>query len=165
MSTEELSQTLVAGLKEGLAKLRQQQAAFEEGVEQRRLDFEEEIKTRRDAFERRVQLLTQAIEGLENGGNSNNTRPAMEEVATLSISDERRQAVSDYLAKKGRARQADIAEHLGFNSGTVSVALRVLEAEGVVDRLDEKKRGSQVWAHRQPVARRIRVASNQGAAA
>lgn len=62
----------------------------------------------------------------------------------LSISDEKLGQVLDYMRKNHKARQADIAQQTAFNSGTVSVALRKLKAQGAV-REAGRENGSRMW--------------------
>lgn len=56
-------------------------------------------------------------------------------------------AINDYLAREGTARQADIAKALKLNSGTVSLALRQLAESGIVRDTGRSERGSIIWDH------------------
>lgn len=62
----------------------------------------------------------------------------------LQVSEERLERVRAYLSDHQRARQSDISKAIGENSGTVSVALRVLAREGFVVKGNLEK-GSTVW--------------------
>lgn len=53
-------------------------------------------------------------------------------------------AVREYIEAQGRARQADIGKELGINSGIVSVALKRLHENELIDPRD-KDYGSRVW--------------------
>lgn len=63
---------------------------------------------------------------------------------TMQISEKRLARVRDYIVKHERARQPDIARALGENSGTVSVAMRLLARDGLVYK-DGLERGATVW--------------------
>ena len=62
----------------------------------------------------------------------------------LHVSPERLERIRAYIMQVRTSRQVDIAKATGENTGTVSVALRVLEREGVVTRGDLDS-GSRVW--------------------
>lgn len=99
-----------------------------------RKEFEQEQNER----EKRLDLIRRTVAGLRG-------KPVMGSIGT-----DRLQIVKDYLEKKGRARQADIATGTKLNTGTVSVALRTLEDEGLITR-SEKEKGSQVWVTNKPI--------------
>lgn len=61
-----------------------------------------------------------------------------------SIGDDKLEAVRAYVRKMRRVRQADIGHELGLNSGTVSVAVANLEAEGSIVPAGKEDR-SMVW--------------------
>lgn len=56
------------------------------------------------------------------------------------VGEDRLDAVRAYVKKMGRVRQADIANELGYNSGTVSTALDALEAEGEIVKRGKENR-------------------------
>lgn len=95
-----------------------------------------------NALDARESLLRTTIEGLR--GSTNGSSPTKSASARLSISDERLNKVRQYLKEHPRSRQTDLVDKLGFNSGTVSVALRRLEEAGEAHRVESDDR-SQVW--------------------
>jgi hypothetical protein len=124
---------------------------------------DDELERVRDAYTRRIISIQQALTAFDtsviiapNNGESTfaKSAPKKPPVQTqdrptevvLAVSQERMDMVDRYLQRFGRARQADIAADLDFNSGTVSVALRRLEQEHKARPLD-KLHGSQVWEY------------------
>lgn len=65
----------------------------------------------------------------------------------LSIGDDKLHRVLDVLRanRDGHLRQADIAKRTKLNSGSVSVALRKLQAANQVRATGRKENGSMVW--------------------
>lgn len=116
------------------------EAAHQEIQEERR-----QLAAREQALLRAREELAQALGG--NGtptahrGTRVRTRAGVQQKASQMHMD----AISDYLTGRGAVRQADIGKALGLNSGTVSLALRQLEQDGLVEPLPEKERGSVVW--------------------
>lgn len=127
---------LVAGFEKAVQKI----------IHERETD-KEAYEARQAEFLRREEMVRQAIDGLTGNGHG----PLLSEkdkVAGLSISDERVQQVLGFLRKHPRSRQVEITKKLKLNSGTVSVALRKLEADGQVqkgDREGKDGRTSRVW--------------------
>jgi predicted HTH transcriptional regulator len=64
----------------------------------------------------------------------------------LSISEDKLNQMLEFLRKNPKSRQADIAAKLGFNSGTVSVGLRKLKAQGAVQEAG-RNNGSRLWQY------------------
>lgn len=136
--TNELISSLDANLSKALAKLREQREAYEQEIEQLRF---------------RESLVEQALDGLDGSL----PRPQRR---TLNISEEKLAAVKDYVATEGSVRQVKIGEALKLNSGTVSVALRIMLKERLVEK-GELDKGSRVW-HSTARQRETRVKPGEG---
>jgi hypothetical protein len=63
------------------------------------------------------------------------------------VSQAKLRAVRQYLESHGQARQVDVAKDLDENSGSVSLALRALEAEGVAEDTGVIDGKSKVWRY------------------
>lgn len=80
-----------------------------------------------------------------NGDNNPDAGLSADELRKkYSISDEKLAAVLDFMKKHPHARQSDIAAQTAFNSGTVSIALRLLRAQGHVKPAG-RDNGSRAW--------------------
>lgn len=92
----------------------------------------------------------------ESSNGSNGAENGTVTVAGLSVGKDRLKKIEGYVKKRGSARQADIQRDLGFNSGTVSVGLRILAEQGKMrkgvneDGSDQKVKGSTIWFHTSP---------------
>lgn len=124
-------------------------------LEQAIKSTEEARKAAQAEAEQRVSVLRTTIETLRgthtNGnGSTPTTKPATRakegkvETSRLSISEDRLGKVIAYLDKHPRVRQSELVDRLSFNSGTVSVALRVLAEQGKVQKIETEK-GSNEW--------------------
>jgi uncharacterized membrane protein len=104
---------------------------------------------------------------VNNGTNGHAEAPA---VAGLSVGKDRLKKIEGYVKKRGSARQADIQRDLGFNSGTISVGLRILAEQGKMrkglneDGSDQKVKGSTIWFHTSPSVAKGRRAEEAAAA-
>lgn len=110
---------------------------------------EAELQAKLNDLAHRRELVQQAMAST-NGNGSQSDVPPLAVAETLSISPEREKAVQKYLEKHPRARQATIAKGVRLkgqpiNGGSVSTALRRLEAAGLIERTDEKEDGSLIW--------------------
>lgn len=77
------------------------------------------------------------VAAMRNGSHTPSSRSA-------GVGDDKLNAVRAFVRSAKRVRQADIQHKLDLNSGTVSMALRELQAEGeVVPRGKENR--SRVW--------------------
>lgn len=136
-TTIAVSDAITGPLKGAIAAFDAEQGIIRQEYEQRAADLAH-----------RRALVEEALGGVvptptpSHNGNSNGHVDPM----TLSVSPERETEVHKYLKRHRRARQSDIAKSLDFNSGSVSNALRRLEAEGLVTRSAEKVDGSYEWA-------------------
>lgn len=111
-------------------------------AEQRRIEDERKaLDEREDALHRARQALLGATPRKRATEPRKRTRAGTQQKAAAH----HLQAITDYMRRQTRARQADVAKDLQLNSGTVSLALRQLEADGVVKSLERKDRGSVVW--------------------
>lgn len=121
-STDELTASLRSTLVDALEKIQAMHREAEKTIE---------------AIESRERQVAAALEGLESF-------PEPAPRTTLSISEERLEKIQKYIEKVGHKRQVDISNETKENSGTVSVALRVLAERGVIQRGDVD-RGSRIW--------------------
>lgn len=99
-------------------------------------------------LKRRMEQIQDAIAALDGPSRTNGAHArsaADRSPASFAVGEDRVSAVQEYLQAHERARQADIGIALGINSGSVSVALRLLEQRGQIAKLDRKERGSSVW--------------------
>lgn len=140
-------------------------ATLAQAMEKLQAEREAEMEALNKRFEFRMQMLRQAEEGLKMafgeidfGEVPETPAPAPQPAAPasseetepkLSISEKHLKKIEGYLADNTKARQADLVDKLGLNSGTVSVGLRVLEKSGLVKKAP-KERGSRVWEHAAP---------------
>ena len=108
-------------------------------TEELELDVVEALQRARKQYEARIAAIDVALANLDG---ELGTLPVRRK---FDVGDDKIAAVREYLAKAGEARQADIRDDLKFNSGTVSVALKALEAQGIV-RQTKKSNRSMVWA-------------------
>lgn len=105
------------------------------------LDEQEEAMDQvRQQFAGRITKVDTALGLLQDSAKAD-----LPEVTVLSISDEKLAAVRSYIERHGKVRQASIAQDLKLNSGTVSVALRKLQSDGLVAP-GGKEHGSRIWA-------------------
>lgn len=105
------------------------------------LDEQEEAMDQvRQQFAGRITKVDTALGLLQDSAEAD-----LPEVTVLSISDEKLAAVRSYIERHGKVRQASIAQDLKLNSGTVSVALRKLQSDGLVAP-GGKEHGSRIWA-------------------
>jgi predicted transcriptional regulator len=107
----------------------------------------QKVRTERDEYEgrcrERLATYNSRIKLIEEAISASQEQPHQE--ARLGISEANLAKVEEYLAQhSGGVRQADLADALGVNSGTVSVALRRLSTLGKV-RAGEKYHGSRMW--------------------
>lgn len=110
-------------------------------------EWESSLTPTRSQYESRISSLEQAISVFSDSGSSEN-----HDNDQLAIGPDKLEIVRTYMQEHGKVRQADIAKHTRLNSGTVSVALRVLEAAGEVSP-GAKQDGSRTWEPvRAPVA-------------
>lgn len=148
MSTVDVNH-LVGSLQEALERIQTDRQTFDARVEQIHA-----------AFDAREAMIQQSISGLTEVFSTDEfpsrdseapdaPDPATSDEPRLSVSDKFVSQVDKYLAKHGKARQADIVSATKLNSGTVSVALRRLALDDRIERGD-KERGSQVWVHKAP---------------
>lgn len=112
-----------------------------EGLQIERRTWEANVAIERKAFDARERVVKAAIDGLSSAAAVTAAAPT-----SLAISQKYIDQVAEYMEECGTSRQADIANNLGINSGTVSVALRRLLNVGKVTK-GEKERGSQVWSY------------------
>lgn len=117
-------------------------------LRQARDEMEQEYLTRRSIIDRAIAAF-ESDEVPETPVRRRNGTKSVEELSIGSDKLKRVQAVL-HATQNGRMRQADIAKKAGhkgkpMNSGTVSVALRKLEAEGQVRSTGSKEDGSMVW--------------------
>jgi hypothetical protein len=127
MTTDEMK-TLEPALEAELARLQQRIAAIQVLLGHNVADVASAVR------ESAAAGIKRAADG--NGG-SGRRGPGVSKVKL--------RAVRQYMERHGEARQTDIAKDLDENSGSVSLALRHLEAEGdVIDtgRIDRK---SKIW--------------------
>lgn len=85
-----------------------------------------------------------ALSGQNAAELSNARRLLATHVSKLSIGDDKLDRVRAYMLEHPRARQTQVQRGTKLNSGTVSVALRKLAAEGLIEMVGTEKR-SQVW--------------------
>lgn len=128
------------------------EAAHQEIQEERR-----QLDAREHALQRAREELSQALGGNAPSSPRPRTRAGVQQKASQDHVD----AISDYLTAQGPTRQADLGKALGLNSGTVSLALRQLESDGLVSAQPEKERNSLVWEIKasSPAHKRRRVAT------
>jgi hypothetical protein len=135
-----VSDAITSPLRVAIAAFDAEQGFIRQEYEQRAAD----LAHRRTLVEEALGA-SPAPAGNGSSNGHNNGKPAEIDPMTLSVSPEREEAVHKYLRKHRRARQSSIAKSLDFNSGSVSNALRRLEAEGLVERSAEKVDGSYEW--------------------
>jgi hypothetical protein len=112
--------------------------------------WEASLTGTRVQYETRISGLEQAIAAFNSGDSPSSNGNGDHD--KLAIGPDKLEAVRTYMSKRGKTRQADIAKHTRLNSGTVSVALRLLEAAGEVSS-GPKEDGSRTWEFVQvPVA-------------
>jgi hypothetical protein len=120
-----------------------------QNIDAQKEEAEREYHSRLDSLTERESLLRTTLEGLR--GSTNGSSPTPSSSSRLSVSDERLDKVKQYLKEHPRSKQTDLVKKLGFNSGTVSVALRLLEQNGEAKRIESDEssgkpgRRSQVW--------------------
>lgn len=111
--------------------------------------IETERREINSSLDQRASLIQKTLEGLRANGNGSSSKSngteATPKSLKLSVSPERLGKVLDYLDKHPRTRQTDLVKKLGLNSGTVSVALRVLEQEGTVSKAEHREGSSNEW--------------------
>ena len=100
-----------------------------------------------------------AIEVLLDDG-STSALPALEDSVVHRMQEAHRRAkgvsdaklalVGEYMQKHGEARQVDIGRELKQNSGTISVALKVLADQGVVEDTGQVDDKAKVWRYTGP---------------
>jgi hypothetical protein len=66
------------------------------------------------------------------------------------VSQAKMDAVREYMQSHGEARQVDIASDLQENTGSVSLALRALAAEGSVEDTGRVENKAKVWSYTGP---------------
>lgn len=101
-------------------------------------------EARMQSLDAQIIHIQKAISGVEASQDEATRR------SQLSISSERLSRIREYLDKVGEKRQVEISAETGENSGTVSVALRVLEAQGDAEK-GELDRSSHIWRSTHPV--------------
>jgi ribosomal protein S25 len=133
-----------------------------DNVKSQRAQFDNRVEEIWNAFDVREQSLLASMENIRRGFGlaagdastdvvpSERTQESTDEQRRLSISQEPLEKVANMLKQHGSLRQADVTKQTGLNSGTVSVALRVLQEQGRVHP-GEKHRGSRMWIHNAPV--------------
>lgn len=111
-----------------------------------------EIQEERRSLDAREAAIQRARDDLARalGGSGSPQRARTRAGISQKAAQHHLDAIADYLSRHQRARQADIAKALQLNSGTVSLALRQLEEDGVVAALPEKERNSVVWEASSP---------------
>lgn len=117
-----------------------------EGLEQARKALEEqadavEARAMQETqdIQRRLDYVIKALDGLYDM----DARETQSNVQELRIGEEKLEAVERYIAQHGHTRQVEIQKALRFNSGTVSVAVRLLERAGKIERVGKDGRS---WA-------------------
>lgn len=95
-----------------------------------------------EEYERRIAAIDGALEALGINAREDGRwrRP------TASVGADKVEAVRAYVRRMGEVRQADIAQELKMNTGTVSTALDALEAAGEVERGSKVNRSRMVRA-------------------
>lgn len=63
------------------------------------------------------------------------------------VSDAKLNAVRQYMQTHGEARQVDVTNDLEENSGSISLALRALASQGVVEDTGKVDRKAKVWRY------------------
>jgi len=137
---------VVATLQKALEQVKESRLALDQQVEA--------VEKQRSKLTLRETLLTQTIAGFQDFDVQDAS--SSEEVAAaqnghsqngrFAISDEKLEKIRIYLARKGKVRQQDVAEHLNFNTGVVSLGLHKLQHLGLAEPVEgEKIRGSQAW--------------------
>jgi DNA-binding transcriptional ArsR family regulator len=126
----------------------------QEELQRKRAEFDQMVEEQRKQFDFRAQMIEQARDGISMAFGditfpSDDDSHEGDEVPKLSISEKHLKRIEEYLANKGKVRQADLVEKLSLNSGTVSVGLRRLEQAGLIAKAP-KERGSRVWEHTAP---------------
>lgn len=90
--------------------------------------------------------IAEILRGTPVNGNGNGNGSAAEQPkAGARIGPEKLKRVENYLAQKRLATQVEMAKRLKMNSGSVSVALRLLAQEGRAKVADEQNERSQTW--------------------
>lgn len=119
-----------------------------EALSNQYVSWEEKTGETREAYRVRIAALKDLIKGSPSPevAVKAETKTQDEPGYRLSISDRRLGAIREYLRTHESVRQADISKHLGFNSGTISVGLRVLHEEGVV-KPGGIDHGSRLWEY------------------
>lgn len=96
------------------------------------------LEAERASLETRLDALNQAIAALTG------TRPANTAPRSAGVGEDKLAAVREYIRKRGKVRQAEIASALSFNTGTVSTATHALMLAGEIERGPKENR-SVTW--------------------
>jgi DNA-binding MarR family transcriptional regulator len=104
------------------------------------------VRTLRIARKELVRQYDERLANIDRAIASFNGDGGESEERRYAISDDKVDAIRQLLKAEGRLQQRDITRLSELNSGTVSVALRALEADGEI-RQRPKENGSRVWEY------------------
>lgn len=109
----------------------------------------QEIEQQRRALDAREEAARRIAQNALEGTAGATGAPSAKRVRSRAglqqkVAETHLNAITEYLAKQQRARQADIGKALELNSGVPSRAMRELEEAGTVRRVG-KEAGSVVW--------------------
>lgn len=102
-----------------------------------------QLQAERSALQERVSAIDTAIAAL-SGGAVPALTATMLKFRGAAVGADKMDRVREYMRRHGEARQADIARDLQLNTGTISVAMRMLEESGEAKSLGKRNR-SQYW--------------------
>lgn len=148
--TTRVEDGVVQVLRTALKKIEEERATLDRLAAEKRREFDEYVEGQHTALDRRSEALGNALASMTQEYVSL-AADEDEKSPRLAISDDNLNKIREYIAANdGRARQQDVVNDTGLNSGVVSVGLRRLAALGEIHR-DGKARGSQVWSTHPPV--------------
>ena len=107
------------------------------------------------SLDREERMARRALEHVDESGQARLVNPLTMRPYKPQSKPEHRQAIVDVFARCGpaydrRMPQREIERHTALSSGTLSRAVRDLEAEGVLFRVGQTAKGSPLWSDVRP---------------